>query len=83
MEAALSESRRPGWQGIADALTASGFVKPDGKAITAVYARQTWWRVCRHGRRQTVSPRQLGTAPLQIPDDAGDHLPTFSFPKAK
>ena len=42
--AVLVKIGRPGWQSIADELSAEGLTMKDGKPITAAYARVTWWR---------------------------------------
>lgn len=54
-EATLAESRRPGWKGIAKALTAAGFVKPNGEPMDAGYVRHLWWKV-RHSSPAIQGP---------------------------
>lgn len=42
--AVLAKISRPGWQSIADELTAEGLKMPDGSPLTGPYVRHAWWR---------------------------------------
>jgi len=63
--AVLAKIARPGWQSIADELSAEGLTMKNGMPITAAYARVTWWRAHKayEAKRLVRAPRAPVPAP--------------------
>lgn len=91
--AVLAKISRPGWQSIADELSAEGLAMKDGAPLTASYARLTWWRAHRsfetkHPPRAVPKPipatqgREVthGVVPLAIVPTASVGTPPFRQP---
>ena len=91
--AVLAKIARPGWQSIANELSAEGLAMKDGQPLTGAYARVTWWRAhksheakrpVRASRAPVFAPRgrEIAHGVLPVADDAGasDEQPIHDEP---
>ncbi len=74
--AVLAKISRPGWQSIANELSAEGLAMKDGTPITASYARLTWWRA----HKSFEAKRSSRPVPKSIPEARGREIAAGVLP---